>query len=114
MSTFTVSIPAGPIWNNEDGTVKGPIVAAAHGGKFNGQWRTVIQGVMSTVDVEFQGTLSGSSEYTMDVMAGPIWSNEDAKQKCPVVCASYGGEWNGQWKTVVEGKMSVCGCTFKF
>lgn len=114
MAKFTVSIPAGPIWDNGDAKVKGPIVAAAHNGNFNGQWRTVVDGMMSTVDVELDSTLAGSTEYTMDVLAGPIWNNDDAKVKCPVVCASYGGEWNGQWTTVVTGKMSVCGCKFKF
>jgi hypothetical protein len=50
----------------------------------------------------------------MDVPAGPIWSNDDAQAKCPAICASYGGTWNGQWKTVIEGKLSVAGCTFTF
>ncbi|KAF5423815.1 MAG: Mannan-binding protein [Candidatus Methanomarinus sp.] len=114
MSEFTVNIPAGPIWNDEDAKVKGPIVAAAHLGKFNDQWNTVVENEMSVVGVILPTKPTGSSEYTMDVLAGPIWNNDDAKTKCPVVCASYGGTWNKQWKTVVEGKMSVCGCTFKF
>ena len=114
MGKFTVSIPAGPIWNDEDGKEKGPIVAAAHLGEFDGNWRTVVPNQMSTVDVILDSEQTGSSEYTTDVLAGPIWNQEDAEKKCPVVCASYGGTWNGQWKTVVSGKMSVCGCTFKF
>lgn len=52
-------------------------------------------------------------EYTLDIQAGPIWSNEDARQKAPAICASQGGTWNGQWRTVVEGKMSVVGCVFR-
>jgi hypothetical protein len=114
MSTIKVQIPAGPIWNNDDAKVKGPMVAAAHLGKFTGNWTTVVENVMSVVEVELPTAPTGSSSYTMDVLAGPIWNNDDAKVKCPVVCASYGGTWNGQWKTVVEGKMSVCGCVFKF
>ncbi len=42
------------------------------------------------------------------VKAGPIWSNEDAKIKCPVAAAAVNGEWNGHWVTTVEGKESVC------
>lgn len=114
MSSFKVNIPAGPLWSNDEAQKVGPIIAAAHLGKFTGQWTTVIEGQMSVVEVEFQVPASGSSSYTMDVLAGPIWDNADAKVKCPFVCASYGGTWNGQWTTVVEGKMSVCGCTFKF
>lgn len=114
MSTFKVNIPAGPLWSNDEAQKAGPIIAAAHGGKFTGQWTTVIEGAMSVVEVEFTVPNNGGSSHTMDVLAGPIFSNEDAKAKCPYVCASYGGEWNGQWTTVVEGRMSVAGCTFKF
>jgi len=39
------------------------------------------------------------------VPAGPIWNNEDAQTKAPVVAASYNGKWNGQWRTI----MSPCG-----
>lgn len=46
---------------------------------------------------------------TKDVNAGPIWNNDDAKAKCPKVCSPSNVTWNGQWKTTVEGQMSVCG-----
>ena len=46
------------------------------------------------------------STFTIDIPVGPIWNNDDAKEKCPIACASYNGQWNGQWTTVVEGKMS--------
>lgn len=49
---------------------------------------------------------------TRNVNAGPIWSREDAKIKCPVVAASQGGEWTGEWRTTVQGKMSVCEIRF--
>ncbi len=114
MSTFKVNIPAGPLWSNDEAQKIGPAIAAAHLGKFTGQWSTVIENQMSVVEVEFQVPLVGSTSHTMDVLAGPIWDNDDAKAKCPAIYASYGGVWNGQWTTVVEGKMSVCGCTFKF
>ncbi|SDK56641.1 mannan-binding lectin [Pseudomonas indica] len=44
-----------------------------------------------------------------DVQAGPIWSNQDAQQKCVQTCQNKGG-WNGNWKTTEPGVMSVCGC----
>ncbi|WP_419715886.1 mannan-binding lectin [Chryseobacterium bernardetii] len=69
---------------------------------------------MSVIEVELNTEPTGSTEYTLNVLAGPIWSDEDAKAICPSICASYGGTWNGQWTTVVEGKMSVCSCVFKF
>ncbi len=52
------------------------------------------------------------SGNTRDVNAGPIWSREDAKTKCPVVAASQGGQWTGEWRTTVQGKMSVCEIRF--
>lgn len=44
----------------------------------------------------------------IDRNAGPIWNNADAGRKCPGVCAPM--RWNGQWRTVQTGRMSVCGC----
>ena len=81
-------------------------------GAWNGQWTTVIEGHMSVCGCTYHVPPGGSSKFTIDVIAGPIFNNDDAKVKAPIACASYGGTWNGQWKTVVEGKMSVCGCTF--
>jgi hypothetical protein len=69
---------------------------------------------MKTVDFALDSKSGGTSEYTIVVTAGLIGSNDDAHVKCPVVCASFGGEWNGQWNTIVEGKLSVCGCKFSF
>jgi len=111
-ATFKVNIPAGPLWNNDQAQKVGPIIAAAHFGRFTGQWVTVIPSVMSVVEVEFTVPAAAGTAYTMDVPAGPLWSNDDAKAKCPAICASYGGTWNGQWTTVVQGKLSVAGCTF--
>jgi FtsP/CotA-like multicopper oxidase with cupredoxin domain len=46
-----------------------------------------------------------------DALAGPIWDNEDAKKKCPAVCLKVSNaSWNGQWTTIEQGVMSVCGC----
>lgn len=46
-----------------------------------------------------------------DVEAGPIWNNDDAARKCPGLCAPP-SRWNGQWRTTVPGRMSVCACAF--
>ncbi|KFF12126.1 mannan-binding lectin [Chryseobacterium soli] len=114
MSKFKINIIAGPLWSNDQAQKLGGRIAAAHLGKFTGQWSTIVEGEMSVIEVEYDTAPVGSTEYTMDVLAGPLWSIEDAKEVCPAICASYGGKWNGQWTTVVEGKMSVCGCVFTF
>ncbi|HEY0140855.1 MAG TPA: mannan-binding lectin [Thermoanaerobaculia bacterium] len=113
MATFTVDVPAGPIFSNDNARLVCPSVAAAHLGTWNGQWSTVIPGEMSVCGITYNVPEPGSSTFTIDVPAGPIFSHEDAQTKAPIACASYGGEWNGEWKTVVEGKMSVAGCRLK-
>jgi len=114
MGTFDVYIPAGPILSNDQAQQIGPAIAAAHFGTFTGQWTTVVEGEMSVVQVQLPAPPAGGTEYTMSVPAGPIFSNADAQAKCPAICASYGGTWNGQWNTVVEGQLSVASCTFTF
>lgn len=115
MAKYTMDIPVGPILNQEDAEKKCPIACAAHLGKWNGQWNTIVDGEMSVCGCEFD-TETGTNEIIVDVVAGPIWSDDDAKVKCPIVCASYGGEWTGNWITPQEtwGKMSKCECKFKF
>jgi len=55
------------------------------------------------------GFAFADSYPAVDVPAGPIWSNDDAKAKCPNVCS--GLQWNHQWKTTQPNVMSVCGTT---
>ncbi|GAA1737748.1 mannan-binding lectin [Luedemannella helvata] len=112
--TFTVNVPAGPLADNAAAQRIGPAIAAAHRGRYTGQWTTVVPGSMSVVEIELPAARTGATEHTMDVLAGPIWNNADAQAKCPAICASYGGTWNGQWTTVAPGRMSVAGCTFRF
>ncbi|MGH7752910.1 MAG: multicopper oxidase domain-containing protein, partial [Gemmatimonadales bacterium] len=58
------------------------------------------------------GIASGLGGPT-DRPAGPIWSNDDAKVKCPKACLADNATWNGQWKTTIPDKLSVCGCEVK-
>lgn len=114
MAKYKVYIPAGPIWNQEDAEKKCPYVCKAHGGEWTGHWTTVVENKMSVCECEYDTEQKGTTELILDVPAGPIWSNEDAKEKCPVICASYGGEWTGQWVTPEStwGKFSICQCKF--
>lgn len=104
--TRTISVEAGPIWNQSDAERKCPEVAKANGGAWNGQWRTTVPGRMSVCELR----LSPSKEIRLveSIEAGPIWSKSDAAKKCPEVAQANGGTWNGQWRTTVPGKMSVC------
>jgi hypothetical protein len=114
MATFKVNIPAGPLWNDEDAKEKAPKVAAAHQGKWTGQWSTVVASEMSVIEVELNVTNSGANHYTTNVLAGPLWSNDEAQKVGSAIAASYGAEFTGQWKTIVEGVMSVIEIKYTF
>ena len=98
MSKFKVNIPAGPLWNNDDAKEKAPKVAAAHQGTWTGQWNTVVESEMSVIEVELNVKNSGKNEFKTDVLAGPLWSNDEAQKVGPAIAASYGAEFTGQWK----------------
>lgn len=116
MAKFTIDVLCGPIWNNDDAKKKCPIICATYNGQWNGQWKTIVEGKMSvcgcTMDTEHPGT----QKLKLNILAGPIWNNDDAKEKCPIICAAHGGKWTGAWHTPDEtwGTMSVCECEFTF
>ena len=114
MATFKVNIPAGPLWSNDEAQQVGPRIAAAHLGKFTGQWKTVVQSQMSVVEVELPVEYTGSNTYKTNVLAGPLWSNDEAQKLGPAIAASYGAKFTGQWKTIVEGVMSVIEIEYTF
>ena len=66
---------------------------------------------MALIGVTLPFTASAQTR-TIAIEAGPIWSQSDAQMKCPKVAKANGGVWNGQWRTTVPGRMSVCELTF--
>lgn len=114
MSTYKINIPAGPLWSNDEAQEIGPKIAAAHQGTFTGQWNTVVPSQMSVVEVELSTESSGNNKYKTYVLAGPLWSNDEAQKLGPSIAASYGAEFTGQWNTIVEGVMSVIQIEYTF
>ena len=114
MAKFKVNIPAGPLWSNDEAQEVGGKIAAAHQGTFTGQWVTVVESEMSVVEVDLDTQKSGSHEFVTDVIAGPLWSNDEAQKLGPIIAASYGAEFTGQWRTIVEGVMSVIQIKYTF
>lgn len=45
---------------------------------------------------------------SLRIEVGPIWNQQDAKAKCDKAARKAGGEWTGDWTTVVPGQSSVC------
>jgi Mannan-binding protein/Beta/Gamma crystallin len=65
---------------------------------------------LSMVAIASSALLSAATPATAkDVGAGPIWNNNDARVKCPAAAAAVNRKWNGQWRTTIHGKASVCG-----
>lgn len=114
MSKFKVNIPAGPLWSNDEAQAIGPKIAAAHQGEFTGQWSTVVESEMSVVEVELNTKNTGDNKYKTNVLAGPLWSNDEAQKLGPAIAASYGAAFTGQWRTIVEGVMSVIEIEYTF
>jgi hypothetical protein len=52
-----------------------------------------------------------STGAPINVYAGPIYSNAEAKTRCALATSTLGSKWNGNWKTVVAGQSSVCTAT---
>jgi hypothetical protein len=53
--------------------------------------------------------LPAYAQQQREVNAGPIWNQADAQTKCSNLCRPP-EKWNGQWRTIAQGRMSVCMC----
>jgi hypothetical protein len=112
--TFTISIPAGPLLSNDQAQKVGPKIAVAHQGKFTGQWTTVVPNQQSVINVELPVQRQGAREFKTTLLAGPLFNNDEAQLLGPHIAASYGGEFTGQWNTIVDGQMSVIQVLFRY
>lgn len=115
MSTYDLDFRAGPISGDEAAPEIAEHVARARQGKWNGQWTTVVPGHMSVVGIELNTQNDGKNEITADLLAGPLYSNDEAQKFGPAIAASYGGEFTGKW-TTIQGSvpMSVINVRFKY
>jgi hypothetical protein len=67
-------------------------------------------GFTYSVSSESRASETDTSTVGVDVPAGPIFNHGQAQRVCPAVCTAAGGHWNGNWRTVIPGRSSVCGC----
>ena len=54
------------------------------------------------------GMLDTQDGRYFGMQAGPIWSNDEAAEKCGLACTL---EWNGEWVTKQMNEMSICAAT---
>ncbi|WP_315980081.1 mannan-binding protein [Aliamphritea spongicola] len=113
MSSYKVSLPAGPIWNQADAE-KSTYDRSGTSGCLDGVWNTVVDGKMSVVEVELSDDQRGENELVTTVPAGPLWSDDEAQEIGPVLAASYGAEFTGRWESVVQGQMSIIEIRYVF
>lgn len=70
--------------------------------------------IMSSLALSAVTMLGATQAYGAElfqplVQAAPIWSNSDAKVKCPSLQSRYNSKsWRGSWTTTAWGKMSGC------
>ena len=64
---------------------------------------------LSLVAIASSALLSATPAIADDIIAGPIFNNNDAKAKCTFFAIRGGRKWNGQWRTLNPGKTSLCG-----
>jgi len=114
MATFKVNLPAGPLWNQKDAENKAPKIAAAHQGKWTGEWQTVAMSEMSVVEVELHIEHTGTHDFITYVPAGLLESEEEAQKIGPAIATSYGAKFTGKWKTIVGGLMSIIEIKYRF
>ena len=94
--------PAGVLSINVNPTIV--LVCLYTGTDFDAIKKMVESGIMASDEVK-----------SIEIEAGPIWNNDYAKKRCPEVLEEWlkahpdmAAEWTGEWRTTIEGKMSVC------
>ena len=83
--------------------------------QFAGKDRDAMRKIYDTIHDKVTNDGAPAGEAVIEIEAGPIWNNDNAKKRCPEVLAEWlkanpgmRGEWTGEWSTKVQGKMSVC------
>ena len=74
----------------------------------NHQWRVRLNGKLVGTYLATGSAAQRIRITIRTVEAGPIWDQPDAEQKCSALSRSTGEVWTGQWRTTIQGQMSVC------
>ena len=110
-------VEVGPIWDQRDADYKCRARARELDTDWTGAWSTVRPG-MSVCGMRRRsggggygnngGGYGNNQGVTREFEVGPLWSQRDAETKCRAKAVELRGEWTGQWRTTVQGRMSVC------
>jgi hypothetical protein len=120
-------VEVGPIWNQRDAEQKCRAKAAELRVEWTGQWHTTVVGRQSVCQMRRGGGggygnggnnnggygNGGGRGVTRELEVGPIWNQRDAEAKCRTKANEVRGDWTGQWRTTVQGRMSVCEIRFR-
>lgn len=127
----TREVAAGPIWDQAQANKKCPIIAAQTHSNWTGKWRktnfstnqSVCEVTLDSVTTPLptEAVVSTSTTYVnlpsatkniREVFAGPIWGDEQAATKCPVIATNNNGTWTGKWRKTGANHSSVCEVSF--
>lgn len=130
----TREVPAGPIWDQAQANKKCPLIAAQSGSRWTNKWRKLNYSTHQSVcevtsaaapTVQSQTVVTTQTTYVnlnptpapaaanvREVFAGPIWDDNQAKTKCPVIASNNNGTWTGQWRKTGPDHASLCEVRF--
>lgn len=135
-TTIVKDADAGPIWDQNQANTKCPLIATKNNGVWTGNWRKIGANNMSVcqIRVDTAGTnpaVKAQTQYVplpkpkpapaaptgnnvREVFAGPIWDQNQASQKCPVIAANNNGVWTGQWRKPNPSQSHNSFCSVRF
>jgi len=111
----TRDISAGRLLNQRRAERKCQRIAEEANGTWTGQWEKSSDQQQGTCEVRFAKKVkkqpaqaAGSNTIVREAPAGPIWDQNQANTKCPLIASKNNGVWTGNWRKVGANNQSVC------
>lgn len=127
-------VAAGPIWDQAQASKKCPLIAAQSGSRWTGKWRKLDYGTHQSVCeissdavaavptktvvttrttyVNLKPAPTQAASNVREIFAGPIWDDNQAQTKCPMIAANNKGTWTGKWRKTGPDHSSLCEVRF--
>jgi len=111
-------VSAGNIPNQRRANRKCKRIAEEANGTWTGQWRKSNDQQQGACEVRFERKVQQQqaqqqqpatpTTIVKEVNAGPIWDQNQANTKCPLIASKNNGDWTGNWRKVGSNNVSVC------
>ena len=88
-------------------------IAEQANGAWTGNWRKSTNQQQGACEVKLTKTkkqqpVTVPTSIVKEADAGPIWDQDHANRKCPLIAKNNKGQWTGNWRKVDANNMSVC------